>query len=231
MDCKKTPLFSGSALRFSLILLLLIISHLVVPPVAYANSARDSDVGLWLCGGIVISELMMLGLIYAWRFGQPQWRLIFAASLNVLIVLVAFTAASLYSAMSKEDAVTLLFLLFGVSIYFSVLDAYVSRYFRLCLASSEHKSIHCGRFDCDLGNRRDSTHRRMEERRYATLPELGVLDDRGRVCSGPSFDWNHYPVAWLGASYRGCEHGYQKRSNCVTLVFKGERRQFLRNSF
>ncbi len=111
----------------------LLVGHVVVPPLSYFYSPRDSDMGLWFCGGIVISELGLFGLIYSLRIGEAQWRFLAGSTLNVLIILLALAASSLCAELSKEDAIVLLALLFGISLFFGVLDLVSFKFWRVAL--------------------------------------------------------------------------------------------------
>ena len=112
---------------------LFLIGHVVVPPVAYYYSPRDSDMGLWFCGGILISELGLFGLIYSLRYGEAQWRFLLGSTLNVVVILLALAATSLCAELSKEDSLVLLALLFGTSLYIGLMDLVAFKVWRLAL--------------------------------------------------------------------------------------------------
>ncbi len=112
---------------------LFLVGHVVVPPIAYFYSPRDSDMGLWFCGGILISELGLFGLIYSLRYGEGQWRFLLGSTLNVVVILLALTASSLCAELSKEDSLVLLALLFGISLYIGLLDLVAFKVWQLAL--------------------------------------------------------------------------------------------------
>ena len=112
---------------------LFLVGHVIVPPIAYFYSPRDSDMGLWFCGGIVISELGLFGLIYSLRYGEAQWRFLLGSTLNVVVILLALAASSLCAELSKEDSLVLLALLFGSSLYIGLMDLVAFKVCRLAL--------------------------------------------------------------------------------------------------
>ena len=119
-----------TALAFAAALLL---GHVLIPPIAYFYSPRDSDMGLWFCGGIVVGELGLFGLIYSLRLGEAQWRFLAGATLNVVIILLALAASFLCADVSSDDAIVLLSMLFGISVYFGALDIAAMTVLRVAL--------------------------------------------------------------------------------------------------
>ena len=123
----------GKILRAVVLAPFFLIVHVVVPPLAAFYSPRDSDMGLWFCSGIILSELGLFGLIYMTRVGQPQWRLLVGLFVNVLFILLAFWSALLCSPMSRENAIAFLALLAGMCFFVSLLDLAVMKSLRLSL--------------------------------------------------------------------------------------------------
>jgi len=112
---------------------LILVGHVVVPPIAYFYSPRDSDMGLWFCGGILISELGQFGLIYSLKYGEAQWRFLTGAALNVLVILLALAASVLCADLSKEDSLILISMLFGISVFFGAFDLMAWKVWRVAL--------------------------------------------------------------------------------------------------
>lgn len=112
---------------------LFLVGHVVVPPIAYFYSPRDSDMGLWFCGGILISELGLFGLIYSLRYGEAQWRFLIGAALNVLVILLALAASVQCADLSKEDSLVLIAMLFGISVFIGAFDLIAWKVWRVAL--------------------------------------------------------------------------------------------------
>jgi hypothetical protein len=148
-------LLNRNALIFAAACMLLVMVELIVPPLAYHYSVRDSDMGLWFCGGVVLAELSMFGLVTCWRYGPLQWRVLGGLAFNLLVVEIAVHSVWLCVPMSTEDMLCLMKMLFGASVFFGVTDLLVLRVSRIALVrqrpteeqvQAEHKAAHSWQF-------------------------------------------------------------------------------------
>lgn len=124
-------------INLSVVFALLLLAHLVFPPLLYHWSPRDSDMGLWFSGGLLLGELSMFGLTTRWSYGPLQWRVIFGAALAILLIQVTAITVRICGPMSRADSIVLLRMLFGVSIFFAFCDVIYFRVTRLWLVRQQ----------------------------------------------------------------------------------------------
>jgi hypothetical protein len=120
--------------------LLALITNIVIPVSILSIWPRDGDTGCWYCGGVLLAQLSVLGILGRWNFssawlGRFEWRLLLGATIAFLCILSAWISFSLTGPVGADDSVAFLSLVgfavigFGVAdmIYLTATHRYIER--------------------------------------------------------------------------------------------------------
>ncbi len=108
-------------------LMFCMIGNCLVPPLVSDLWVRDSDVGLWFCGGLFLSQLSVPGWLSLWKVGSLEHRLLLAAAMALCCIGSAWLGFLISGPASRDDAMAFMVSVFVPPFVFWVVDYWVGR--------------------------------------------------------------------------------------------------------
>lgn len=114
--------------HFGLVALMVcMIGNCLVPPLVSDIWVRDSDVGLWFCGGLFLSQLSIPGWLSLWKVGSSEHRILLAATMTLCCIGSAWIGFLISGPASQDDALAFMVSVFLPPIVFFCVDYSVGR--------------------------------------------------------------------------------------------------------
>jgi hypothetical protein len=108
-------------------LMFCMIGNCLVPPLVSDLWVRDSDVGLWFCGGFFLSQLSVPGWLSLWKVGSLEHRLLLAAAMALCCIGSAWLGFLISGPASRDDAMAFMVSVFVPPFVFWGFDYWVGR--------------------------------------------------------------------------------------------------------
>jgi len=108
-------------------LMFCMIGNCLVPPLVSDLWVRDSDVGLWFCGGLLLSQLSVPGWLSLWKVGSLEHRLLLAAAMALCCIGSAWLGFLISGPASRDDAMAFMVSVFVPPFVFWIVDYWVGR--------------------------------------------------------------------------------------------------------
>ncbi|MFN7629161.1 MAG: hypothetical protein ACK5PZ_20235 [Pirellula sp.] len=105
-------------------LMVCLIGNCLVPPLVSDVWVRDSDVGLWFCGGLFLSQLSVPGWLSLWRVGSSEHRLLLAAAMTLCCIGSGWIGFLISGPASRDDAIAFMVSVFVPPIVFWGVDSW-----------------------------------------------------------------------------------------------------------
>jgi hypothetical protein len=128
-----SPFRSMPWIRVGMAFLFVMVGNLVVPWFTWNSNLMGSDPAMWFYGGILLTEVSMLGGVMAWKFGVPEWRFFYGLFANLLIVFAGIVALMMCDSFSQRDGLSYLYLVLPLMTGIAVADFLVLRWRRRSL--------------------------------------------------------------------------------------------------
>lgn len=106
-------------------LMVCMIGNCLVPPLVSDIWVRDSDVGLWFCGGVFLSQLSVPGWLSLWKVGSLEHRFLVAAAMTLCCIGSAWIGFLISGPASQDDAIAFMVSVFVPPFVFWGLDYWV----------------------------------------------------------------------------------------------------------
>lgn len=83
-------------------------SNCLVPPIILEGWIRDADVGLWFCGGLLLTQLSLPGWLSYFRFGTLSSRLLVGSVFSLVCIVSAWGGFLMTGPVNQTDAIAFL---------------------------------------------------------------------------------------------------------------------------
>lgn len=107
--------------------------NVYVPRIIWEDDLRDSDTALWFLGGMLLTEITIMGWLFALRLGRPEWRLLAGLYLSLLFLFAGLLSIAQLGPLSRSDVIGYYLLQLGCIAGFALGDFLLVRFTKTCI--------------------------------------------------------------------------------------------------
>lgn len=117
-------------------------ANMIVPTMIANIWVRDGDTWNWFCGGILLTELSLLGMLIRLNYGRMELRVLVGVAISIGLMSSAWIAFAWTGRIGVDDAKAFLSILYGILAVFTAADLIFLHFRKLTLESISQDGPH-----------------------------------------------------------------------------------------